>query len=69
VRFSIPSAGRVALKVYDVSGRLVAAPVDRVLEPGSYVSRIPTGDLAAGVYFYSLEAGGRKLSRRLVVVR
>lgn len=69
VRFSIPKAGRVALRVYDVSGRLVASPVDRVLEEGSYVSRIPTENLAAGVYFYSLETGEGKLSRRLVVTR
>jgi hypothetical protein len=69
VRFSVPNAGPVALHVYDVSGRLVASPVDQVLAPGSYVSRIPTERLAAGVYFYSLEAGGRRLSRRLVVVK
>jgi hypothetical protein len=69
VRFTVPRAGRVALRVYDVSGRLVAAPLDRVLDAGSYVSRIQTADLAAGVYFYSLEMGGRKISRRLVVIR
>jgi PA domain len=69
VRFSIPTTGAVALRVYDVSGRLVAAPVERVLGAGSYVSRIETGDLAAGVYFYSLAAGGRKITRRLVVVK
>jgi hypothetical protein len=69
VRFTVPRAGRAALRVYDVSGRLVATPLDRVLDPGSYVSRIQTVDLAAGVYFYSLEMGGRKVSRRLVVIR
>jgi hypothetical protein len=69
VRFTVPRAGRVALRVYDVSGRLVAVPLDRVLDPGSYASRIRTVDLAAGVYFYSLEMGARKVSRRLVVIR
>ncbi|HET9253128.1 MAG TPA: PA domain-containing protein, partial [Candidatus Eisenbacteria bacterium] len=69
VRFSIPAAGRVALRVYDVSGRLVAAPVDQELGPGSYVSRIPTEVLPAGVYFYSLEMGQKRVSRRLVIVR
>lgn len=69
VRFSIPAAGRVALRVYDVSGRLVAAPLEQVLGAGSYVSRIATADLAAGVYFYSLQMGEKRISRRLVVVR
>jgi len=69
VRFSIPAAGRVTLRVYDVSGRLVSAPVDEVLNAGSYVSRISTEELPAGVYFYSLELGKKRVSRRLVVVR
>lgn len=67
VRFSVPVSGPVSLRVYDVSGRLVAAPVSRVLDAGSYVSRIPTARLAAGVYFYALEAAGKKMARRLVV--
>ena len=67
VRFSVPVSGPVSLRVYDVSGRLVAEPVERVLEAGSYVGRIPTGALPAGVYFYSLEAAGKRVSRRLVV--
>jgi hypothetical protein len=69
VRFSTPAAGRVALRIYDVSGRLVATPVDEVLGAGAHVSRIPTEDLPAGVYFYSLEMGKEKVSRRLVIVR
>jgi hypothetical protein len=40
-----------------------------VLGAGSYVSRIPTEGLPAGVYFYSLEKGEERLSRRLVIVR
>jgi hypothetical protein len=67
IHFSVPVSGPVSLRVYDVSGRLVAAPVAHVLEAGSYVSRVRTADLAAGVYFYSLEAAGQRVSRRLVV--
>lgn len=68
VHFSIPSRERVVLRVFDVAGRLVSTPVDEVLSPGPHSARIPTSGLAGGVYFYRLEAGEKKLSRRLAVL-
>ena len=68
VRFSVPSRGRVVMRLFDVSGRLVRTPVDETLGPGTYSARIPTAGLAGGVYFYRLEAGGMSLSRRLAVL-
>ena len=69
VRFSIPKREKVALRVYDVSGRLIRTPVDEVLEPGPHTASIHTETLAGGVYFYKLEADGKSLSKRLVVLR
>ncbi len=68
VRFSIPERERVVLRVFDVRGRLLMTPVDATLDPGPHSTRIRTSGLAGGVYFYRLEAGGKSLSRRLVVV-
>ena len=68
VRFSVPTRGRVVMRLFDVSGRLVRTPVDEVLGPGAYSAPIPTAGLAGGVYFYRLEAAGKSLSRRLAVL-
>jgi hypothetical protein len=68
VHFSIPVRERVVLRVFDVAGRLVSTPVDAVLDPGAHSARLRTSGLAGGVYFYRLEAGEKKLSRRLAVV-
>jgi hypothetical protein len=68
VRFSVPSRGRVVMRLFDVSGRLVRTAVDETLGPGAYSAPIPTAGLAGGVYFYRLEAGGMTLSRRLAVL-
>jgi PA domain-containing protein len=68
VRFVVPSRGRVVMRLFDVSGRLVRTAVDELLGPGAYSAPIPTAGLAGGVYFYRLEAGGMSLSRRLAVL-
>ena len=68
VRFSIPAREHVVLRVFDVGGRLLMTPVDATLDPGAHSARIHTSDLPGGVYFYRLEAGEKKLSRRFAVL-
>lgn len=56
IRFSIPRAGFVSLKVYDVLGREVRTLVNEVRNPGSYEVRFDAAGLPSGVYFYRLTA-------------
>ena len=69
ISFSTPSRGNVTLRVFEVSGREVAALVNGVLEAGRHIVRFDARRWAAGVYFYRLEAGGLTKTRRLVVLR
>jgi hypothetical protein len=68
IRFSVPTQQRVVVRVFDVSGRLLMTPVDATLDPGPHAMRIPTSSLPGGVYFYRIEAGGKRLSRRFAVL-
>jgi hypothetical protein len=43
--------------------------VDEPKAPGSYRVSWDAGGLPSGVYFSSLEAGGQRLIRRMVLVR
>lgn len=57
IRFSIPSPGKVTLKVFSVTGELVARLMDQNLLPGvREVQWIPDG-IASGVYICELRAG------------
>jgi len=69
VSFSLPSPGRVVLRVFDVTGRLQATLVDRDLERGRHDVRFGTDRWSAGVYFYRLESAGTTRSGRMVVLR
>ncbi|MFH1502191.1 MAG: M14 family zinc carboxypeptidase, partial [Candidatus Eisenbacteria bacterium] len=68
VRYEVPSAGHVSLRVYDVAGRLVKTLVDTELESGGrheveWDGRDESGaPVAAGVYFARALAQGRDSS-------
>jgi hypothetical protein len=69
IRFSIPVAGRVRLRVFDVSGRTVATLVDDDRPAGTYDVRWAGGPRRAGEYFYRLDSCGRYVVRRMLSVR
>ena len=67
--FTIPRLSLVTLKVYDVFGKEVAALVNEVRTAGSNKALWDASDVASGVYFYRLSAGGTVLTRRMVLIR
>ncbi len=78
IRFSLPQRTYVMLKVFDVLGREVATLVDDYKQPGIYNSQfsirnLPAGrqgfQLPSGVYFYQLSAGGKSITRKLILIR
>jgi hypothetical protein len=74
IRYEIPVAGRVSLRIFDVKGSVVKVLVDGLRQPGEY-SEVWDGrgnhgrKLASGVYFYELEAGDFKSTRKMVLLR
>jgi hypothetical protein len=74
IAFSLPSAGRAKLTVYDLAGARVRTLVDGAQSAGSHSvawdGRDEAGNLArTGAYFYRLEFAGRSLTQRLVLVK
>jgi len=56
IRYQLPNAGHVTLKVYDMLGREVATLVDGVMEMGSYSVIFDGSKLSSGVYIARLIA-------------
>lgn len=69
VSYYLPERMEVRLAVYDVSGRLVELLVEGVRDEGEHGIDWSAGGVASGIYFYSLEAGGMRLTKKMVLLR
>ncbi len=69
IQYGVRSSRLVSLKVYDVLGRLVKTLVNGVKSPGSYEVRFNGSQLASGVYFYRLAAGGHVIIRKMLLMK
>ncbi|UCC12761.1 MAG: T9SS type A sorting domain-containing protein, partial [candidate division WOR-3 bacterium] len=74
LRYQIPAAGRVRLRVFNVLGQVVRSMVDEVQQAGVYTvswdGRDDRGQtLASGVYFTRLETEGTTKITKLTILR
>jgi subtilisin family serine protease len=74
LRFTLKQADEVALRVYDVQGRLVRTIAEGFRERGPHELPWDGSDnagrrLPSGVYFVALTADGNVMTRKLVIIR
>jgi len=69
IRYALPSAGAVTLKVYDLIGREVATLVNGFQPSGQYTVSFNASSLASGVYLYRLETGASSQVRKMVLMK
>ncbi|MBZ0180161.1 MAG: T9SS type A sorting domain-containing protein [Melioribacteraceae bacterium] len=77
IQYSIPSvitseakqSLNTTLKVYDIIGREVAVLVNEQKEPGVYEVTFDASKLSSGLYFYSLSAAGKTITKKMMLLR
>ncbi|MBD3289014.1 T9SS type A sorting domain-containing protein, partial [candidate division KSB1 bacterium] len=69
INFSVASAERVTLKIYNIRGELVAEILNKRLEPGDYSIRWNALNKSSGLYFYTLEAGSFKVTKKMTLLK
>ena len=74
ISYSLKSRGHVAIKLYDVAGRLIRTLVEGTQDVGSHELKWDGADdnrarSPSGVYFYRLQADNWSSERRLVVIQ
>lgn len=69
IGFELPRNCRVRLIVYDTLGRNVAEILDKNMAAGSHLVTWNSADLASGVYFYRLTAGGNTRIKKLILLK
>ncbi|MGH1363740.1 MAG: T9SS type A sorting domain-containing protein [Calditrichia bacterium] len=69
ILFSLPQAAEVQLTIYNVLGQEVGTLVDENLSAGTYEVRFEARGLAAGLYFYRIQADRFVETRKMLLVK
>ena len=69
ISFTIPKAGYITLKVYNVLGQEVATLLEGFKIARTYNIRFDGGGLASGVYLYRLKEGNNFITRKMILLK
>ncbi len=69
IAFELLETGPARLGVFNLMGQEVAVLVDGLTARGAQHVRFEAGQLPAGLYFYTLQAGGQSETRKLLLVK
>ncbi len=69
ISFNLKSATHVSIKVYNVLGAEITTLVDDYQTPGKHTLSFNAVNLASGVYFFRMNAGGVSTSRKMMLVK
>jgi hypothetical protein len=69
IEYELPRAGFTTLKIYNSLGVLITSLVSNYLQPGKYIIEWDASKFASGLYFYRLQTGTFKATRKLILLR
>ena len=69
IRYAMPTAGRLSIKVYDINGREVASLIDGPVAAGAGTLTWTPRNIANGLYFVRAQVLDQKLVQKVMVVR
>jgi len=69
IRFSLPEANQVTLKVYDMLGQEVVTLVNEFMSAGTFEISFDASDLPTGIYTYSLTAGNFQSVKKMMLIK
>lgn len=69
IRYSIPNASNVSLKIYNLLGQEVKTLVSATKAPGTYDVSFNASELSSGIYFYSLRAGNFYQVKKMMLLK
>lgn len=69
IRYQLPMAGHISLKVYDVLGNEVATLVNEDKPTGSYKAEFDASNLSSGIYFYKIQAENFIETKKMLLLK
>ena len=69
IRFAIPEAGLVTMKVYNLLGQEVTTLINEYKNAGTYNVDFNAVNLSSGVYFYQINAGNYSDTKKMILMK
>jgi hypothetical protein len=69
IPFSVPKRSQVQLTVWNSLGEKVATVVNEVRTAGEYTATFDASGLPSGIYFYKLEAGNTRHTKKMLFLK
>lgn len=70
IDFTLPETGLTSLRIYDLNGKLVQTVFENANKlRGSYSFNVDMGRQPSGIYFYVLEQGATKLTKKMTLMK
>ena len=69
IRYAIPKAGNVTLKIFDILGNEVSTLVNKFQKAGHYEVDFSAGNLASGIYFYRIQSGEFSAVKKMLLLK
>lgn len=69
IKYHVPSAGTVSLKIYDVIGNEIGTLVNEEKSPGIYRTEWNAGSHPSGIYFCRLQTGNFVSSMKMILMK
>lgn len=69
ISFSLPKAGYVSLRIFDIIGNQVAELIKEFKPDGIYEVQFEAKDLPSGIYVYTLNVNGHFKSQKMILMK
>lgn len=69
ISYSIPKDEKVTLTLYNILGQQMATPINTLQKAGQHRITFDASNFASGIYFYTIEAGGSKSTKKMVLAK
>ena len=69
IGYDLPINGNVKIMVFDMRGKLIRALVNGTRTAGTHFVTFDGSGLASGIYFYSIEAGTFRKTKKMILIR
>ena len=69
IEFGLQTSVHVTLAIFNLLGQKVVTLINEWLAPGSYKTVFDAADFPSGIYYYTLEAGLFKTTKKMVLIK